>query len=179
MAKRWQSPAKNACLRGAMNPQKFSRGVPGRGPKATACRARGPAGRYSGAAAARERAWPRSRPLSALGVGRPLRPLQALHDDGSPVLLYHAQGRRAEGAARPRRCVSTVATTNDGEDGLKMFGTGCFMLRRKHLTGTACGLSSFAVGKPQRVRLPNSVAVRRERRGFRNFVRFLQRCAFF
>jgi hypothetical protein len=61
----------------------------------------------------------------------------------------------------PRRCVSTVATTNDGEDGLKMFGTGCFMLRNKHPTGTACGLSSFADGKPRRVRLSKSVAVGR------------------
>jgi hypothetical protein len=155
MAKRWQSPAKNACLRGSMNPQNFSRGVPGRGPKATACRARGPAGRRAGAGVA---APARCRPSVWAGRLGHCRPCMMT---GVPCSSITPRDGALKVLLDPRRCVSTIATTNDGEDGLKMFGTGCFMLRNKHPTGTACGLSSFADGKPRRVRLSKSVAVGR------------------
>jgi hypothetical protein len=139
-----------------MNPQKFSRGVPG-------ALAEGPTARGTGGVISvllpRERAWA-LRPLlrGGLGVGGPLGPFQTWMVTGVPGASCIApRGQRVE----PRCCLvradafRPLYDTNDDEDGLKMLGGGCLM------SGIACGLSSFADDKSRHVRLPKSVAVGR------------------
>jgi hypothetical protein len=111
---------------------------------------------------------------------RAARAIPALHDDRvrappashsllNPVLVgaYRRGFARRHATPIPRRDSRCLATAGPCAE--------------VNIPLTACGLSSLTADKPQRVHLPKSLAVSPSLEGwaFRNFVRFLQRFAFF